>query len=148
MSEKILRVLVVDDHRDGADMLGLIVEELGHQVQVTYGGLPALDVAAAFRPNLVFVDLMMPGMNGFDLVKRLRERRAVVDGQIVAITGQKSDEYKALALQAGCNRVFIKPVALNAVQTALSDLMPAVIPAASLPTRPLSGSLWRGNRMA
>ena len=138
MSEKTLRVLVVDDHRDGADTLGLLVEELGHQVQVTYGGLQALDLAMTFQPDLIFVDLIMPGMNGFDLVMRLRERRAVACAQIVAITGHKSDEYQAAALQAGCNRVYVKPVALSAVQAALSDLMSTVTPAVPLRTRPLN----------
>ena len=57
---KTLRVLVVDDNRDGADALGLLVEEVGHQVHVTYGGTQALDVATAFRPDLMLIDLVMP----------------------------------------------------------------------------------------
>jgi len=56
-SEKTLRVLVVDDNRDGADALGLLVEELGNQVHVTYGGTQALDVATAFRPDLMLVKI-------------------------------------------------------------------------------------------
>ena len=51
---KSLRVLIVEDNRDGADALGLLVEALGHQVHVTYGGLQALSVATAFRPDLIF----------------------------------------------------------------------------------------------
>jgi CheY-like chemotaxis protein len=58
--EKTLRVLVVDDNRDGADAMGLLVEELGNQVHVTYGGTQALDVANAFRPDLMLIDLVMP----------------------------------------------------------------------------------------
>jgi CheY-like chemotaxis protein len=53
-----LRVLVVDDNRDGADALGLLLEELGNQVHVTYGGAKALEVATAFRPDLLLVDLL------------------------------------------------------------------------------------------
>ena len=63
-TEKTLRVLVVDDNRDGADSLGLLVEELGNQVHVTYGGTKALEVAAVFRPDLMLVDLVMPDMDG------------------------------------------------------------------------------------
>jgi len=64
-TEKTLRVLIVDDHRDAADSLGLIVEEFGHQVHVTYGGTQALDVAIAFRSDLMLVDLAMPGLDGW-----------------------------------------------------------------------------------
>ena len=53
---KTLRVLVVDDDRDGADTLGMLVEELGNQVHVTYGGTSALDVATVFRPDLMLID--------------------------------------------------------------------------------------------
>ena len=53
MIDKTLRVLVVDDNRDGADVLGLLIEELGHQVHVTYSGTKALEVATAFRPDLM-----------------------------------------------------------------------------------------------
>ena len=56
-TEKTLRVLIVDDNRDGADALGLLIEELGNQVHVTYGGMNALEVATAFRPNLMLANL-------------------------------------------------------------------------------------------
>ena len=70
-AEKTLRVLIVDDNRDGADALGLLIEELGNQAHVTYGGAKALEVATAFRPDLMLVDLLMPGMDGCGLVSRL-----------------------------------------------------------------------------
>ena len=99
--EKTLRVLVVDDNRDGADALGLLVEALGNQVHVTYGGTQALDVAAAFRPDLMLVDLVMPDMDGCCLVMRLRQIPAFAHTKIVAITGQKDEELKSSAMQAG-----------------------------------------------
>ncbi len=70
MTERIIRVLIVDDNRDSADTLGLVVEELGHNAHVTYGGTQALDVATAFRPNLMLIDLAMPDMDGCHLVNR------------------------------------------------------------------------------
>src|SRR6202042_2040576 len=96
-AEKTLRVLIVDDNRDGADALGLLVEELGNQTHVTYGGTQALDVATAFRPDLMLVDLVMPGMDGCALVMSLRQIPAFADTKIVAITGLKDDEFKVLA---------------------------------------------------
>ena len=100
-SAKTLRVLVVDDNRDGADALGLLIEELGNQVHVTYGGTQALDVATAFRPDLMLVDLVMPEMDGCGLVIRLRQIPAFAQTKIVAITGQKDQEHKSLAMKAG-----------------------------------------------
>src|SRR5271166_4752565 len=81
-----LRVLVVDDNRDGADALGLLVEELGNQVHVTYGGAKALEVAEAFRPDLMLIDLLMPGMDGCSLVMRLRQNPVFAQTKIAAIT--------------------------------------------------------------
>ena len=128
-----LRVLIVDDNRDGADALGLLVEALGNQVHVTYGGTQALDVATAFRPDLMFVDLVMPGMDGCDLVKRLRQMPAFAHTRIVAITGLKEEEYKVLAMQAGCNTVLIKPVALTDIRTVLTSVVPVGTPAGRSP---------------
>ncbi len=87
--DKTLRVLIVDDNRDGADALGLLVEELGNQVHVTYGGTQALDVATAFRPDLMLVDLVMPDMDGCGLAMRIRQIPAFAQTKIVAITGEK-----------------------------------------------------------
>src|SRR3984893_7642154 len=106
---KTIRVLVVDDNRDGADALGLLVEELGNQVHVTYGGTKALEVAAAFRPDLMLIDLLMPDMDGCGLVMRFRQIPAFAQTRIVAITGQKNNEHKSSALKAGFDAVLYKP---------------------------------------
>jgi len=83
---KPLRVLIVDDNRDGADSLGLLVEELGHNTHVTYGGRQALEVATVFRPDLMLVDLAMPDLDGCSLVKRFRRMSDFAQTRIVAIT--------------------------------------------------------------
>src|ERR1700683_3375187 len=99
-TNKTLRVLVVEDDRDGADALGLLVEELGNQVHVTYGGTKALEIATAFRPNLMFVDLAMPGMDGCGLVMLLRQIPAFAQTRIVAVTGHADEEHKSSAIKA------------------------------------------------
>ena len=106
---KILRVLIVDDNRDAADALGLLVEELGNQVHVTYGGMQALDVATAFRPDLMLIDLAMPDMDGCHLVKRFRQIPAFAHTKIVAITGHADQGHKTFALKAGFDAVLFKP---------------------------------------
>ncbi len=128
-TKKLLRVLIVDDNRDGADTLGLLVEALGHQVHVTYGGSQALDVATAFRPDLILVDLVMPDMDGFDLVTRFRKIPDFAHTKIVAITGQKDDEYKALASKVGCNDLVVKPAALAEIKDVLARVVPVLTPA-------------------
>jgi CheY-like chemotaxis protein len=115
----------VDDHRDGADTLGVLLEELGHQVLVTYSGRLALKAAVAFRPNLLLVDLSMPDVNGFEVIQSLRHDHALTGLVIVAITGHKSEEYQKKAISAGCHFVFTKPASLVAILAAVADKIAA-----------------------
>jgi CheY-like chemotaxis protein/uncharacterized protein YbcI len=123
---KTLRVLVVDDDRDGADILGMVVEELGNQVHVTYGGTSALDVATLFRPDLMLIDLAMPDMDGCRLVTRFRQIPAFAQTHIVAITGHADQGHKSLALNAGFDKVLFKPVALTEIRAVLAGIVPVV----------------------
>jgi CheY-like chemotaxis protein len=132
-TEQVLRVLVVDDDRDGADSLGLLIEELGNQVHVTYGGMQALNVAAVFQPNLMLIDLAMPGMDGCRLVTNLRQMPAFAQTRIVAITGLVDLGHKTLAMKAGFDMVLFKPVALTAIVAVLGSLVPVVSPAGQSP---------------
>ena len=116
---KTLRVLVVDDDRDGADTLGMVVEELGSQAHVTYGGTSALDVAAIFRPDLMLIDLAMPDMDGCRLVTSFRRIAAFAQTQIVAITGHADEGHKSLAMKAGFDKVLFKPVGLTEIRALL-----------------------------
>jgi DNA-binding response OmpR family regulator len=126
-TEQELRVLIVDDHRDTADSLGLLVEEFGHQVHVTYGGKQALDVAIAFRPDVMLVDLAMPDLDGCSLVRRLRESPAFAHTKIAAITGHKDEGHKTLAMKAGFDTVLFKP----ASPTEIKEVFASVVVSAS-----------------
>jgi len=120
--EKLLRVLIVDDNRDGADVLGLLVEALGNQVHVTYGGIQALDVATAFQPDLMLIDLVMPDIDGCDLTTQLRRMPSFKHTKIVAITGLKDERHKVLAMKAGCDLVLTKPAALDEIKAVLASV--------------------------
>jgi CheY-like chemotaxis protein/uncharacterized protein YbcI len=126
-AEKTLRVLIVDDNRDGADTLGLLLEELGHQVHVTYGGRQALDVAAAFRADLMLVDLAMPDMDGCRLVTRFRLMPAFAQTKIVAITCHADEGHKTMALKAGFDAVLFKPINLTEIEAVLSEVVAAEV---------------------
>jgi CheY-like chemotaxis protein len=117
-----LRVLVVDDNRDGADALGLLLEALGNQVHVTYGGTKALEVATTFCPDLMLVDLVMPEMDGCGLIKRLRQIPAFAQTKIVAVTGHKDEELIAAAIKAGCDATVFKPVTLPEIKKVLAGV--------------------------
>ena len=120
-TEKSLRVLIVDDNQDGADTLGLLVEELGNQAHVTYGGRQALDVATAFRADLMLVDLSMPDLDGCSLVNRFRQDPAFDQTRIIAITGHADEGHKTLAMKAGFDTVLFKPVALAEIKAVLAS---------------------------
>jgi CheY-like chemotaxis protein/uncharacterized protein YbcI len=130
---KTLRVLVVDDDRDGADTLGLLVEELGNHVHVTYGGTSALDVATVFRPDLMLIDLAMPDMDGCHLVAQFRRIPAFAQTQIVAITGHADQGHKTLAMKAGFDKVLFKPVALTEIRAVLACVVQGVALAGQSP---------------
>ncbi len=120
--QKSLRVLIVDDNQDGADTLGLLVEELGNTVHVTYGGTQAVDVAAAFRADLMLVDLSMPDLNGCELAKHFRQIPAFAQTRLVAITGHADEGHKTLAMKAGFDTVLFKPVALAGIKRVLASV--------------------------
>ena len=103
-----MRVLIVDDHPDTADMLQMLLLAAGHQVCVAYRGTEALDLAAEFVPELALVDIQLPDISGFAVAKQLRKqfgRRVNID--IVAITG---GDARQLPLAGSFDHHAIKPV--------------------------------------
>ena len=121
-NEKTLRVLIVDDNRDGADALGLLIEELGNQVHVTYGGTKALEVAdriSARSDARRFGQCLTWMVVG--LVMRFRQIPAFAQTRIVAITGQKDEEHKSSAMKAGFDAVLFKPVALTEIKAVIGQ---------------------------
>ena len=116
------RVLVVDDNRDAADGLALFLEIAGHEVAVAYNGSDALSVADRIRPQLLLLDIGMPGMNGYELARRIRDRPWSARCVLVAITGWGQEEDKRRAEQAGFDRHMTKPIDPAAIQTLLHDL--------------------------
>jgi CheY-like chemotaxis protein/uncharacterized protein YbcI len=135
-----LRVLVVDDNRDGADALGLLAEELGHQVHVTYGGVSALEVARAFQPDLMLIDLAMPDMDGCDLAKRINKLPAFENTKLVAITGHTDPGHKTFALKAGFDTVLFKPVALTEIKATLAKVIPVLARSEKSAEQPARGA--------
>lgn len=87
------RIVVADDHVDVASSLGLLLSTWGQEVRVAYSGEEALRAAEAFLPHLVFLDLDMPDIDGFEVARRIRQTRLGRDVVLIALTGWEYDRY-------------------------------------------------------
>ncbi len=118
------RVLVVDDNCDAADSLGLLLKLAGQDVRVAYDGASALALARDFRPALAFLDVGMPGMDGHELARRLRQEPALAGAVLVALTGWGQEEDRRRTREAGFDHHLVKPASPNALQRLLAELRP------------------------
>lgn len=104
-----LRILVVDDNRDAADSLATLLQLLGHPVAVAYDGLSGLRAAEAERPDCVFLDIAMPGMNGYELARRLRGEPALARVKLIALSAYSDPGHVERATAAGFDHRLTKP---------------------------------------
>jgi CheY-like chemotaxis protein len=109
MSPRSLRILVVDDSHDTADSLALLLRLRGHQVCTAYDGPSALVTACASRPDVVFLDLCLPGLDGFAVAVWLRKQEALRNALLIAMTGSADAENHRRATEAGFDHFVLKP---------------------------------------
>jgi CheY-like chemotaxis protein len=117
-----LKLLVVDDNRDSAQSLGMMLELLGHEVQVEYDGPGALRTVDHFSPHAVFLDIGLPGMDGFDVCRRLRAGGRADDVVVIAQTGWGDPAQRARSQEAGFDHHLVKPVDVATLKSLLSDI--------------------------
>lgn len=117
------RVLVVDDNCDAADTLALMVEMLGHDVRRLYDPHEVVAEVARFRPELLFLDVGMPGLSGYDLACTLRKTDGGKEITIVAVTGWGQPEDRRMTRAAGFDEHLIKPPAFDAIQRLCNTLL-------------------------
>jgi PAS domain S-box-containing protein len=117
-----LRVLVVDDNVDAADTLSALLEMSGHVIRVANDGYQAIDVAMAFQPQVVFLDIGLPGMNGYEVARKLRETPGTEGSFLVALTGWGTREDRERSTEAGFDHHLTKPADLHAVEALLAGL--------------------------
>jgi CheY-like chemotaxis protein len=118
MTNEILRILIVDDHRDTADALAWVLQSLGHEVYTAYEGATALQMIDQHRPELILQDLQMPSMNGYDIARAVRARPAGRGAVVVAVSGHHAAEPGA-ANAAQFDLFLPKPVGLQALREVL-----------------------------
>lgn len=108
--DKSKRILVVDDNTDAVESLALLLELEGHDVRTALDGPAALDLASDFQPEAILLDIGLPGMDGYEVARRLRGRPETSGALIIAITGYGQQEDRALTKAAGFDHHLVKPV--------------------------------------
>ncbi|WP_295581990.1 PAS domain-containing sensor histidine kinase [uncultured Lamprocystis sp.] len=106
-------ILVVDDDRDVATACATLLRRLDQQVETVHDGLAALEVVERLKPDLVLLDIGLPGMNGYEVARRLRTTETGRAARLVALTGYGQDEDRQRALAAGCDAFVCKPMDLT-----------------------------------
>ncbi len=121
-----VNVLVVDDNRDAAESLGMLLGHLGAEVRVAEHGIEALEAFEVFRPRVVFLDISMPGMDGYELARRMRSMGSEPEVTLVALTGWGQDDDRKRVLGAGFDHHMVKPAKLDALQSLLDSIQVGV----------------------
>ncbi len=115
------RVLVVDDNRDSAESLAMLLSLDDHDVRTAHDGLEALDEAEAFRPDVVLLDIGLPKLNGYEVASRIREQPWGKNTILVAMTGWGQDQDRVHSANAGFNAHMVKPVDHGALKKLLVE---------------------------
>jgi PAS domain S-box-containing protein len=125
-----LKVLLVDDNVDAAETLGIVLEMAGSQVRTVHDGPSVLPAAREFDPDVVLLDIGLPGMNGYEVAAQLRQQPRFRHTLLVAITGWGGEQDRRRAQEAGFDHHLTKPVDFNALEPLLKP--PSAAPAAGL----------------
>jgi CheY-like chemotaxis protein len=104
-----LRVLVVEDNADAVHSFAALVRLLGHKVEFALNGHAAIDVARRLRPEIVFLDLGLPGLDGYEVARQVRMDLGEAV-RIIAVTAYGTDDARQASARAGCEQHLVKPV--------------------------------------
>jgi CheY-like chemotaxis protein len=118
------RILVVDDNRDAADSLATLIRSFGHEVRAVYDGNQALEETTTFEPDMALVDIGMPGLDGYETVAQLSQRRGNEHLIVVAVTAWSRDEDKRQAYDSGFDLHVTKPMSVEKLKELLRLLDP------------------------
>jgi CheY-like chemotaxis protein len=116
-------ILVVDDDRDSAETLAVLLRVEGYRAETAYDGVEALRVAESCQPQLVLLDISMPEIDGFDVAAKLRERPWARNLRVVAITGWNRVDDRERARMAGFDEYLVKPLDLERLKAVLRALL-------------------------
>ena len=117
-----LRVLVVDDNHDAAEVLSMLLESIGVNVQTVNSGPAALAALPGYQPNVILMDIGMPGMNGYEVARRIREQPQYNDIKMIALTGWGQEEDRRQSEDAGFDHHLTKPVDFKLLKELIASL--------------------------
>jgi CheY-like chemotaxis protein len=115
------RILIVEDNLDTVHSFALLLHDMGHKVEYAINGWVAIDVARRFRPQIVFLDLGLPGMDGFELCRRIRKEPGLESTRVIALTGYGQEEYRQRSSEAGCELHLLKPFDVKYIESLLAS---------------------------
>ncbi len=118
------RILVVDDNLEAAEGLAEYLRTSGHEVRTAADGPSAIAEAARSRPEVVLLDVGMPGMGGHEVARRIREDGDLRTCVLVALTGYGQESDRRLSLEAGCDHHLVKPVDIRELESLLARRHP------------------------
>ncbi len=110
---------MVDNNKDSASSLGILLRSLGTEVQTAHDGELALEIVESYRPDVVFLDIGMPGMDGVEVARRIRAHRDLATTTLIALTGWGQDVDRNRTREAGFNHHLVKPADIKSLQSLL-----------------------------
>lgn len=116
------RILVVDDNKDSATTLAMMLRLLGNEVRTANDGFEAIEVAESFRPDVALLDIGLPRMDGYETAQRIRKQQGGEEMYLIAATGWSRDDDRQRATEAGFDTHMVKPVDIAALESLLASL--------------------------
>lgn len=123
--KSLLRILIVDDNRDSADSLGVLLRIIGNEIRTAEDGAKGVKLAGEFRPDVVLMDIGLPKLNGYEACQSIREQEWGIRMVLIAVTGWGQDEDRRRSHEAGFDHHMVKPVDPHALMKLLADLQAA-----------------------
>lgn len=109
-------ILVIEDRLDSVHTMVLLLREMGHIVDYAINGYAGLDLARRMRPEFILLDIGLPGLDGYDVCKRVKADATLQETKVVVVTAYASDEYREKSRAAGCHLHLIKPVPVHVLE--------------------------------
>jgi CheY-like chemotaxis protein len=113
------RVLVIEDHIDSARSLAFLLADMGHEVEYAINGYAGLDIALRFLPDFVLLDIGLPGMDGFEVCRRIKSKLVLEGTRVIALTAWAQEEYRTRSKALGCELHLVKPVPVQVLEELL-----------------------------